>query len=297
MGLMFKAVETFMDKTAKGGNVKAERLEEYRNPAPVTDLSWIGKRGIFLKKSSFMDHRIFRISAKSAVSDKVVVFFCGGGGLAYPSNRHFRLAKALVQKMECEVIVVSYPKAPKYTMDDAYAWGMMFYEDLIIDHRPQNITLMGDEIGAMLAVNIAAATENKPNGVIMISPAQGLASADDRMAAMYDRDLVQGEEITKLIKEAWISKLEEEDPLGDLTQMDFTVCPPVQLFYGTEEIYAPYMPDVKQVIAKAGIRADIREGAGLSHGWPMLTMTGEGADALKRMCRFIVNSADPKLYK
>lgn len=290
MGLMFKAVETFMDKTAKGGNAKAERLEEYANPAPVTDLSWIGKRGIFLKKTSFMDHRCFKISAKSAVSDKIVLFFCGGGGLAYPSNRHFRMAKALVHKMECEVIIASYPKAPRYTMDDAYAWGMMLYEDLIIDHKPSDITLMGDEIGAMLAVNIAAATENKPNGVIMISPAQGLASADDRMASMYDRDMLQGEEIVNLIKEAWISKLEEDDPLGDLTQMDFTICPPVQLFYGTEEIYAPYMEEVMKVIKKAGTPVDIEEGKGLCHGWPMLTMTGEGTDAIKKMSKFIANS-------
>lgn len=116
-----------------------------------------------VKESQIADTWIYTLSPGGDSGDSgssrsfahKLYYFAGGGFRDVPSKEHWLLlAEMACQLAEYEVVVVSYPLAPKCKAPISIPHMEKFYQAIVADSRAQDfrITLMGDSSGGNIAL-------------------------------------------------------------------------------------------------------------------------------------------------
>jgi acetyl esterase/lipase len=239
------------------------------------------------KKTEFKMRPLFRIRPKGKTSENVILFIHGGGGMICPTALHYRFAAKLVRKTGAVMYFPFYPLGPEASIDESMAWLDKLYNDILKHHSPENITIIGDSAGASLAISLCRRNEIRPKGIILISPAVGIDRNDGKMKEMEKDDVILSLKTIELTKKYWIKDADLENADFNTLSVDYSGFPPIQLYYGTAELFYPYIDALIERIRSGGVRVKAFEGEGLCHDWVLLGMIPEARKAFERICNFI----------
>ncbi|MCC8169700.1 MAG: alpha/beta hydrolase, partial [Oscillospiraceae bacterium] len=240
-----------------------------------------------VRKTEFNGRPLFKIQPRGTTGNKVILFIHGGGGMICPTEFHYRMAARLVKNTGATLYFPFYPLAPEHTLPQASAWLDAFYEDVTKRHDPKDITVIGDSAGVSLGTSMCERSAKKPGGIVMISPGTGVEKNDDKMKALEDKDFIMSCKALDVIKKYWSGGLDAATPEFSATYTDYTGFPPILLYYGTNEIFYPYIPELIERIKKYNIPLEIHKGEGLCHDWAIIGIFMESRKASRRICDFI----------
>lgn len=230
--------------------------------------------------------RLFIIRSRGRKPDRGVLFLHGGGGMMSPTLFHFRLATRLVRESGAELWFPFYPLAPEYSAEDSYAYAESIYHRIKQKFGAENLVMAGDSAGAGMTAGLCASDNEKPRGLILISPPAGMKNKE-RLKAIENRDLMLSLHSIRIIKKSWTRGNEKSDMYTDVLNVDCSEFPPVLMYYGTEEMFCPGLREFSEKLTSAGVRLEVHEGEGMCHDWAIAGVIPAGREAVKRMAEFI----------
>lgn len=239
-------------------------------------------------KKSVIDGRVmFRLTSPKGTNGRVILFLHGGGGMFAPTPFHYNFVTKLVQITHAELLFPFYPLAPEATVDMSAEWIFNAYEEILKEHDAENITVIGDSAGALLAARLVSHTKHKPRGLVLISPVTGTDKDDEAYREAKSNDILLSEFVVEMIGKYWGRDIPLASARMNAEYIDFTGFPPTMLFYGTGEMFAPHMDKLIANIEKSGTNLKVHVGKGMCHDWAIISLIPEGQKALKRICKFV----------
>lgn len=108
-----------------------------------------------------------------------------------------KLVAYLVQRLQCRVMVVVYPPAPKSTYKNTYPYVIHAISDLYKANEKEEIILAGDSAGSAMALYTAQQIKEnnlkKVSALIMMTPWLDLEMANPKCWELNHRDCDLGE--------------------------------------------------------------------------------------------------------
>lgn len=268
---------------------EAELLNLLQTKYRAYDLPEMLYKQFRIEKKKLEGRLLFKIQPKTGGNDNVILFIHGGGGMMCPTPLHYRFAAKLVKNTGAALYFPFYPLGPEASITESMKWLDGVYDAILKKHKPDNITVVGDSAGAALSVSLCRRTEKKPKGIVLISPASGIEKNDGKMQEMEKYDHILSVRTVEIIKKNWIKEAPFEGADFNTSSVDYAGFPPVQLYYGTNELFYPYMEGFINRIKNSGVDIEICKGEGLCHDWALIGIVPEGREALTRICRFITS--------
>lgn len=230
---------------------------------------------------------LFEIQPKSGKNENIILFIHGGGGTMCPTPLHYRFASKLVKNTGATLYFPFYPLGPEAAIDESIAWLDKVYAEILKKHSHENITVIGDSAGAALSVSLCRRADKKPKGLVLISPATGIERTDGKMLEMEKQDIILSVKTVELTKKYWIKDAPLNGADFNTAGVDYSGFPPIQLYYGTAELFYPYIGELADKIKSYGVDVEMIEGKGLCHDWVLIGIIPEGRHALDKICEFI----------
>lgn len=247
--------------------------------------------GLDLKEISFEGFTVHRIRTQESglSSNKAVLFLPGGGGMARATKVHYDTAKRLAARTGAEIIIAHYPLAPKHNVRYALEWlERFYYRELLKDYRTEDIVFMGDSAGANLILSLAYRLKDKPESLIVISPACGLENGHNRdiRIEMEPKDPILTVAMNDLIAEHWCRNVPLDSPDISPEYIDYTDFPAMLLFYGTHELFYPHVRNYIKELQKNRVFFTAVEKP-MCHDWALVKYFPEAREALNMMVNWI----------
>lgn len=282
--------------------IKAVDIKEmYAKPEPellnllqtkyrTNELPKIMYKKFDVKKYEIDSRPVFKICPKNGGTENVILFVHGGGGMMCPTALHYRFAAKLVKNTCASLYFPFYPLGPEASIHESMEWLDKVYVGILKNHNSEHITVAGDSAGATLSLSMCARTEKKPKRIILISPSTGVDKCDEKMQAMEKHDLILSVKTIEIIKKHWIKNSSFEGADFNTSSLNYTGFPPIQMYYGTNELFYPYIDDLINKIRNDGVSVETIRGDGLCHDWTLIGIIPEGRAALSKICEFITTN-------
>ena len=230
---------------------------------------------------------LFCLTYGASPSGGAILFIHGGGGMFSPTILHYRFAEKLAKATNSAVYFPFYPLAPEANADVSANWVSKVY-DLIEQNHADKITVVGDSAGALIAARITASAKRKPRKLVLISPVTGTDKNDEAYMTAKKNDALLSEFVIEMSGKHWGKDIPHSSPRMNAEYIDYTDFPPILLYYGTAEMFAPHMDNLIENIKKRGVSLEVHAGEGMCHDWPLILSVPEGRAAFKRITAFLL---------
>ncbi len=290
MSFTYKIIDKIIRKTGlkhhfdTGEEEFIKYIKENERPLDLPEFMY---KRLSIKKTMIDGKPLFCLTCGDLGSDSAVLFIHGGGGMFAPTVLHYRFAEKLAKSTNSAVYFPFYPLAPEENADISAKWVLKAYNLIEKNHTSKKITVIGDSAGALIAARITAAAQNKPRGVVLISPVTGTDKNDEAYITAKKNDALLSEFIIEMSGKYWGNNIPLSSPRMNAEYIDYTDFPPILLYYGTAEMFAPHMDKLIENIKKCGASLEVHAGEGMCHDWAILSAVPEGRAALKRISKFV----------
>lgn len=288
MSLKYKLMEIF------GGNQKKKICKKLTNPESVNDLpEWCGKN-CYVEKKGGDENPVFVLKSKKKNIDKAILYIYGGMGILGPSKKQMKFACALAEKTGATVYFPFYPLAPTNNVRFSLRWLQKTYADILRDWSAKKVVFAGDGYGANLAMSLCYRVAGHPSKLVLISPALGLNNewGLENRKSMEDKDKAMSVDADAIVATNWFKNVHLDSSDADPIFVDCVNFPPVQLFYGTKEIYAASEDKLISNIESKNVPLEVVK-RNMCHDWAILQNTREGKKAVKQIALFLDKEFGP----
>ncbi len=234
--------------------------------------------------------RIFTMTPADGVlrSGKHVLFYHGGALLINIMDTQWTLAQSLVERLGCTVHMLEYPLAPTYTHRETYRSIMDAYRWVLDKADPGKIVLLGDSVGAHLAIAAAQFALRdglpQPAQIIVLSPWIDFANELPGKADLEAGDPIIGMVSLIGIPQAWCPDIVAEHACPpNLQYGPFEGMAPVYIQVGTTEVLKVDACELERLIREAGGEVELELGEGLWHTYALYPDMPEGRAAVERI--------------
>lgn len=182
--------------------VKRIMYQRFAHPRNRETLPRWMHRQFSVEVSEFQGYPIYTLTAEHSRPDKMNLFLHGGGGRMRPTTLHYRTVAWLLRNTNHRVVLPFYPLAPKANAAAAREWIEALYGLLNQEERSQHWIFMGDSAGANLSARIIELHPEWAKGVILLSPASGVAEMDGAMRNRETDDILLDTRMLAMIAES-----------------------------------------------------------------------------------------------
>ncbi|MEM6630769.1 MAG: alpha/beta hydrolase fold domain-containing protein [Bacteroidota bacterium] len=271
----------------KGPEVKPQSMRklDVKNPAPSL------YNGCTLDRRQVLNTTVSILTPKGSTTDKVVLFFHGGGFVFGPMKEHWQSAAQIAKWSQTRVWMVDYPKTPEHQQPEVMENAMAVYEAAQESFDPSRIIFMGDSAGGhillTLCLKLKDAGRALPACLIPVCPSVGSAhEKDPEVMEVNKRDFILDPGGLPSIGRWYFGEMNSDDPMVSPWKADLRGLPPIHCFIASDDIL---MPSERKFVRKAredGVKIDVYEGEGLCHIWVMFPVK-EGRQARKEIANII----------
>lgn len=232
------------------------------------------------------------IQAGPARSDKVLLYFHGGGYIAGSPATHAKLVGRLSKMTGMRAFVPSYRLAPENPLPAAMEDGFAAYRHLLtLGYRPRDIIVGGDSAGGGLALSVVAQACQMgctPAGAFAWSPFCDLTFSGDSVRDNGAIDhFFPGNRVHDLAGMI-LGPLAADDPIASPLFARFPDPPPVLLQVSTTEILRDDSLRMADHLRAQGGRAEVQTWEGAPHVWQLFDGWFPGArQAIRQTAAFI----------
>lgn len=218
-----------------------------------------------------------------AATDRVILFFHGGGFIAGSINCHRKLAAHLAKATGCRALIPDFRLAPEHPfpaqLEDctaAYLWL------LTQGFAPAHIATAGDSAGGNLATSVCLQLHDQglplPAAIIGISPWYDMEANGPSMETNAGRCAIGRRETYERIIAMVLQGHSPKDPLANPLYADLTGLPPIYLSGASEELLLDNSFRFAENATKAGVEVTIDIAEGMHHVYEFMAGRAPEAD-------------------
>lgn len=229
-----------------------------------------------------------------AESDRVLLYFHGGGYVIGSVNSHRAMIARLARVSKARTIAIDYRLAPENPFPAAIEDALASYRWVLSQgHHPGKIVVAGDSAGGGLTLallsSLRAAGHPMPSAAVLISPWTDMEGTGESMSSNAGRDRTIDEKDLKWMAQMYLGKSDPKNPLASPLYMDFRGFPPLLIQVGGDE---PLLDDSTRVAERAkaaGVEVVLEVWDEMVHVWQIYAkLLPEGQQAIEKIGKFIV---------
>lgn len=206
-------------------------------------------------------------------SDRVLLFFHGGGFVFGAPETHAAMLAALAKRADAKAVLPRYPLAPEHPFPAAIDHAIAAYRACLADHSPANIVIGGDSAGGALALSVLAVAIKDgmplPAGVFAFSPLTDLSFSGDSFRGNAVADVVLPAERAEELTGMYLRDVAPTDPRVSPLFADFQGAPPVWITVGDTEILLDDSLRMVERLRAQGVDVTLVRENDLPHVWPL----------------------------
>lgn len=231
-------------------------------------------------------------------TNKAILFFFGGGMIIGPDSGDVKTAVQFGKDCDMDVWFPYYPLCTNNCITDTYEMIFDTYRKMVDVYGADNITNLGFSSGGALAIGLCL--YNNALGKPLPMPHRIIASSPgccpnnekllQKMEALNEKDIMVDVKFMESVHH-FMEHGKKEVPEYMLTGTvgDFKGLPPIDFWYGSDEILYACADDFKEACQQAGVPYTITVGQGMCHCYPMVKYFPEGKKGNQEICERIRN--------
>ncbi|MCY0944906.1 alpha/beta hydrolase fold domain-containing protein [Streptomyces antarcticus] len=238
---------------------------------------------------------VYDVCPRGGEPDARVLYFHGGGFVDELERRHWAMVRALVVRARARVVVPAYALAPRGTADRTVPVAADLLSGLIESGGAGGTVLLGDSSGAGLALagaqRLRDRTGTQPSRIVLVCPWLDVTMSHPDQAAIEAADPLSARPGLLEAGRLYAGTLPAEDPRVSPLRGTFAGLAPMTVFTGTRDVLATDGRELLRRARAAGVEAELHEGTGLPHGYPLLPVP-EGRAARDRIVELVRSAAN-----
>lgn len=232
------------------------------------------------------------VSLPDSLTERVVLFFHGGGFTTGSTDSHLGLCIRLARASRARVFSVDYRLAPEHVFPAAVEDAVAAYRFLIAKgYGPHHIIPVGISVGGTLVISLLLSARDQglplPPGGVCMSPITDMNFPGESMLRNRERDWVSPEYL-QATRMTYLGGHDAKDPLASPALARLGGLPRLYVQAGTHEIL---LSDIGAFVDRARwagvpVQAEIWEG--MYHCWQLFAeQIPEGEEAIGQAGAFI----------
>lgn len=228
-----------------------------------------------------------------ARSDKLVLYFHGGGFVMGSSQSHRGIVAGFMRRLGCRALVFDYRLAPEHPAPAAVEDGVAIYSWLLTEgYRPENIAFAGDSSGG--GIELGALLKLKDEGLPLpavcaaFSPCVDMTMAGESHLTRAKADPCTPPGMTETYLGYYVGEGDPLHPYASPLFGDLSGLPPLIIQVGNDETLRDDSVRLAQKARQAGVEVQAKVWPGMFHCFPLLApMFPEATQALEEVCVFM----------
>lgn len=213
---------------------------------------------------------------KSYLGRPVILYIHGGGWVVGDLDAADAVPRALAERTGALVLSTHYRLAPEHKFpaahDDIFAvWSWLAQKARGLGGDPRNIALVGEEVGANMAMNIALATRNgavRPVHQVLVHPLAGTDMGRPSYVANMRSRPLNTFTMRWFVRHALANRDDATDPrINLLGRDDFAGLPPTTMILAEIDPLRSEGEDLGAALQAAGVDIQVTTYAGVTHGF------------------------------
>lgn len=234
---------------------------------------------------------------KNEEKAKRAILFCYGGGMIIaPDKDDIKKGIAFGKDCNMDVWFPYYPLCTDHSIKDLYEMIFETYKKMIDVYEAENITVLGYSSGGAIAIGLGLYNNYlgrplpMPRRIIASSPGccPNKPKQIEKMNVLNEKDVLLDSKFMESVHE-FMEHGEKDIPEFMLSGYagDFSNMPPIDFWYGSDEVLYAFADDFIDACKKAGVAYTLNIGKEMCHCYPMLKLFPEGKEANEAICRQI----------
>jgi acetyl esterase/lipase len=207
-------------------------------PAPAALL-----RRYTLTTTTIADRPVLRLTPRRGGDGSHLLYTHGGAYVNPLIAPHWQILDRATRGTGVTVSIPLYRLAPEGTVDAAYRLLQQLYCRLADEAGGSGITLAGDSAGGGLALGQALAYRDadlpQPRQIVLFSPWVDVTMSHPAVPAVQPEDHMLDADLLTAFARLWAGGADLLDPGLSPLHADLTDLPPVHVFQGGRDIFAP----------------------------------------------------------
>ncbi len=229
---------------------------------------------------------------KTILSNKVMLYFHGGGYCVCSWQTHRSLIGRLSRAAGMKTLAINYRLAPENPFPAALEDGLKAYQFLLKSNAPEKIVLAGDSAGGGLCMGLLLYLKQldipHPNKVIALSPWLDLSVPEESYAADLNQDPMLTIPAVKVWANRYLNTTHPQHPLASPLYGDLSGLPPLLIHVGEREMLLSDTIRFVEKAREAGVDAHMQLWPGMVHVFQFLhTIMPEAKQSIEELGSFL----------
>jgi len=227
---------------------------------------------------------------KSLNTDKVILYLHGGAYVFGILKYHWDFIEQLTTRLKYKVVLPDYPLAPEFSYKENMDFVLELYQQLLEEHAPSQIQIMGDSAGGGLALAFSLVLKEKnlpqPNKLILLSPWLDISMTNPKIEEVEAKDYMLDKEHLKRVGALYAKDTSTENPWVSPIYGKLKDLPKMHLFIGTHDILLPDCQKFRDMGDDLRLNLTYYEYPLMPHCW-MIFPIPESSEVVDKICSII----------
>lgn len=222
------------------------------------------------------------VREKGKFPKNAVLYLFGGGYILPPDPSDLILCGQIAKNACAEVWFPLYPMAPEHRLVETLQSTYHVYQEILKKHDAENVRFFGTSSGGGQALSLCMYIRHEnlpvslPGKLVLQSPGLQVPPSESQKAEMEKR-----KKADVMIPPRFFDSIAPVLAPGDEAYLlspilfDLTGFPPIDIFYGTDEVMIAYLPDMQAACKKYGVQLNTHIGEGMMHCWGAMEFVPE----------------------
>lgn len=245
-----------------------------------------------VSNTTILDTEVTKIKSKKN-SKELLLFVHGGAFISGPAQHHWDSIHEMLKQTNYNGWMCNYPKAPENKISEISQNIDALYEQALKEYSPNQITLIGDSVGATLIIaliqRLILKEQNTPKQLILVTPVMD-ASMSNPDIEKYDRiDPMLSRRGILSSKKMCVENNDLNDERISPINGSFNGFPKTFFFAGENDIMYPDQLLAIDKMKNSVLEFKVIKGEGMPHIWPLLPVMKEARFALNQIIDLLKN--------
>jgi len=232
------------------------------------------------------------VAASGATSDKILVWFHGGGNIMGTARGFQELGHNLSRASGMSVVLADFRRAPEHPFPAAGDDAVTVISALVAKHGAKNVAVGGDSAGGGLVLAALVALRERgealPAAAVFISPLLDITASGGTIDEFDGVDIAVSRGSIGNISAAYLQGHDPADPKASPLFAELNDLPPALFMVGSKEVLLDDSRRAAEKIVEAGGSASVSAYDDMVHVWPLFSaILPEGIEAADEAGAFL----------